>query len=99
MTRDHRLIVTLDEIRALRWTCGTCGASITFPLDRTIRWPDRCPACHEDAPSDPAAAQADETFRKLIAALQASVRVVRHSPGPSATLSFEFVERVEPGKP
>jgi ribosomal protein S27AE len=93
MTREHRLVLSLDEIIGLRWTCGTCGVAISFPFDRTIRWPEQCPACGEHVSmQDPATVDAVQSMRALITALQAAVRVVRHPQLASATLSLEFVD-------
>src|SRR4051812_37534104 len=88
MTRENRLILTLDDIRALRWTCGVCGASVSFALDRTIRLPRQCPACHEETPPDVGA----EALHEVMTCLQSGARIARDKKGPRATLSFEFVE-------
>lgn len=92
MTRDNRVVLSLDEIRALRWTCGTCGVSITFPLDRTMRWPERCPACHGLPPQTADAARAEEAMRRFITALQQAVGASRDPQVLGATIGLEFVE-------
>jgi hypothetical protein len=77
MTREDRWIVSLDEIRALRWECVACHVAIAFALDQTIRLPLTCPGCGADgivsgSPDDRAAA---DFVRALKAVLQAKTRL------------------------
>jgi rubrerythrin len=49
MTREDRWIVSLDEIRAIRWDCPACQVMTAFALNQTIRRPVTCPICHAEA--------------------------------------------------
>lgn len=45
MTIEHRLIVDLREVRALRVECTRCHAAVSFRLDESISVPMSCPGC------------------------------------------------------
>ena len=47
MTRETRLLLSLDEIIGLRWQCNKCHAAISYRLDQTITFPQKCPSCNE----------------------------------------------------
>lgn len=47
MTREHRLILGLEEITSLRWTCHKCGVSVSYRLSETVRLPSQCPSCYD----------------------------------------------------
>ncbi|MEP7304228.1 MAG: hypothetical protein ABJA98_01795 [Acidobacteriota bacterium] len=68
MTREHRLVLSLDEITAVRWQCPICHVAISYALTETIRLPDACPSCH-----DPLDGQVDATTaaRAFIQAVKA----------------------------
>jgi hypothetical protein len=69
MTREHRLVLSLDEITALRWQCPRCRAAISYTLTETIRLPDQCPACYEDF-GDEAHKDATTAARAFVQALK-----------------------------
>jgi hypothetical protein len=81
MTREHRLVVSLDEIAAVRWQCPQCHVAISYALTETIRIPDQCPACHELL--DGAHQDATTAARALVQALKAAIRT-------AAPLRLEF---------
>lgn len=91
MTREHRLVLSLDEIQGVRWSCTTCGSAISYQLDQSIRLPQACLACNApflDAPTF-------EAFRQLqafIDALKGTLRVTRANP-LGATLKLELTDR------
>ena len=45
MTRENRMILTLDEIRGVRWTCAKCGTATLFTFEKPVRLPHECPGC------------------------------------------------------
>jgi hypothetical protein len=45
MTREHVLVLGLDEIRSIRWRCETCGSATTFALDQTVSLSQSCTVC------------------------------------------------------
>jgi hypothetical protein len=47
MTKESRLLLSLDEISGLRWQCNKCESAISFQLDQTIRFPQQCPVCNQ----------------------------------------------------
>lgn len=88
MTREDRLIVSLDEIRALRWTCTTCHLAMAFALDQPIRLPVTCPGCGADAvdPTLPA--------HQVYADFVRTVKVLRHRH--DTTLQLELLAESAP---
>jgi transcription initiation factor IIE alpha subunit len=92
MTRETRLILSLDEIQGVRWQCNKCGAATSYRLDQTIRLPQACPSCNEPFTE---AASFDE-FQRLeafVAALKHALRVSTH-PHRSlgGTLTLEVLD-------
>jgi hypothetical protein len=67
MTREHRLVLSLDEIAAVRWTCPACHVAISYALTETIRLPAACPSCHDplDGLPEGAMATADHFVKAL----------------------------------
>lgn len=87
MTREDRWIVTLDEIAALRWTCGRCKAAVSFPLDRTITLPPACANC---------GVRIDWPELGILRDFVESLMALRRPPRPHAedsTLALEFIHR------
>jgi hypothetical protein len=91
MTREDRWIVSLDEIRALRWECPGCHVALSFALDQTIRLPSSCPSCGADAldPSHPDARTAADFIRAL--------KSLRQEPR-TGTLRLEFLAAAGPDR-
>lgn len=89
MTREHRLILSLDEIHAVRWVCAKCGVALSYRLDQSIQLPSKCPACqHELGPT----ALADyRELQAFVEALKLALRASR-STAIAATLQLEFVD-------
>jgi hypothetical protein len=83
MTREHRLVFSLDEITAVRWQCPRCHVAISYTLTETIRIPDDCPACHEPL----ADAHQDATT-----AARAFVQAVKAAHRAAAPLYLEFLD-------
>jgi hypothetical protein len=79
MTREHRLVLSLDEIAAVRWSCPACRVAISYALTETIRLPDGCPACHEplDAPPHKDATTAARAFVQALKGAQRGTPLLR----------------------
>jgi transcription initiation factor IIE alpha subunit len=45
MTREHILVLGLDEIQGIRLQCDLCKGAISFRLNETINIPQKCPGC------------------------------------------------------
>lgn len=75
MTRQHRLVISLDEIRAIGWTCPACRATVSFNLAKTMKLPDRCPVCNDASLED-----TDEGRRARAVAVE-FVRSLRNAVG------------------
>ena len=90
MTREDRLIVSLDEIAAIRWECPQCRVAVSFHLDESIRLPRQCPACHHDA-YDPDARSEDRIAEHFVQALKGMLRFQREHARPVGTLALEFL--------
>ena len=55
MTIENRIVVGLDDIKAVTFECGErdCGARVSLPPDRA-KVPPKCPQCgHEWLPAKP----------------------------------------------
>ncbi len=87
MTREHRLVLSLDEIHAIRWACQTCGSAVSYPLDSAIRLPPTCHACHAAFVESPSVAD----WQQLQAFVDALTRV-RPAHALGATLTLELLD-------
>ena len=47
MVVEHCYVLSLDEIKALRFRCCNCGASTSFQMSQTVNFPVQCPGCRE----------------------------------------------------
>lgn len=94
MTREDRWIVSLDEIRAIRWECARCHAAITFALDQTINLTGNCPGCGADG-LDVNYQPDHRTFTNFIAALKGLIAYQRQQQPPGrplpGTIKLEFM--------
>lgn len=93
MTREHRLILTLDEIHAVRWVCRKCHVAVSYRLDQSIQLPPKCPACQHELGS--AAAADFQHLQAFVDALKLALRAAR-STAIAATLQLEFIEDQTP---
>jgi hypothetical protein len=93
MTREDRWIVSLDEIRALRWECPRCQVAVSFSINQTINWPAVCPGCGHSAFEDliPHHKPYAEFARLLKAVIQS-----QQMPGNPGAVRLEFL--AEPGR-
>ncbi len=96
MTREHRLVLSLDEITAVRWECPHCHVAISYALNQTIRISSVCPSCNADVadPSGPAYRATVEFVRALKALLQAAGR-----PDAASPLRLELLPRSPRDRP
>lgn len=95
MTREHRLVLSLDEVHAIRWACLKCGSAVSYRVDESIRLLSKCPACQHELGE---AAAAD--FRQLqafVETLKLALRASR-SKAIAATLQLEFIEDTKDGQ-
>ena len=91
MTREDRWIVSIDEIAALRWQCFNCKSAVTFQLDQTVRFPETCPNCRENAVNADYV-PAHSSMDRFAEALKALARLNREHPD-AGTISLEFAAR------
>ena len=52
MVVEHSHVLSLDEIKALRFRCKKCKAATSFRLNETINFPMTCPGCRETLHSE-----------------------------------------------
>ena len=45
MVVEHIYVLSLDEIKAIRFRCPKCRASASFRLTETVNFPASCPEC------------------------------------------------------
>jgi hypothetical protein len=92
VTREERVFVGVDEIRALRWTCSTCRVAISYPLDQTIRLPRNCPSCNADAVDDPNFRPQHAAYHRFVDAVK-TLRATESTLGDHAPgrLQMEFL--------
>lgn len=93
MTREERVLIGVDEIRAIRWTCSACHAAISYPLDQTIRLPRTCPSCGADAFDDPQFKPQHAAYHRFVDAVKA-LRSTESNLAPGAApgrLQMEFL--------
>ena len=45
MVVEHRYVLSLDEIKAIRFRCAKCEAATSFRIDETVQFPIQCPGC------------------------------------------------------
>lgn len=78
MTREHRLVLSLDEITAVRWECPHCHAAITYALTESIRLPaEACPACNADLDGRVDATEAAQAFVQALKGIRRATSVIR----------------------
>ena len=90
MTKESRLLLSLDEISGLRWQCNKCHSAISYQLDQTIRFPQACPSCNESLVEPPS----HDDFLQVQAfadAIKRTIAVFR-AKRLGATLRLEMVE-------
>jgi hypothetical protein len=88
MTREHILVLGLDEIQGIRLQCDLCNGAISFRLNETINIPQVCPGCR--APFVDAQSFSDyEAITRLVVAVK-TMREMAHQKRIKATLKLEF---------
>lgn len=91
MTRESRLLLSLDEISGLRWQCNKCQSAVSYHIDQTIRFPQTCPSCHEPF-IEPQTHGDFMQMQSLADAIKATINVSR-SKRLGATLTLEMVDK------
>jgi ribosomal protein S27AE len=74
MTRESRLVFSLDEIVGLRWQCIKCASTILYQLDQSIQLPQKCPSCGGMFVADPSSLDDLQHVQELLTALKATLR-------------------------
>lgn len=90
MTKESRLLLSLDEISGLRWQCNKCHSAISYRMDQTIRFPPTCVSCNESF-VEPPSFNDFQQIQMFADALKATLGTLR-SKRLGATLQFEMVE-------
>lgn len=86
MTREERWIVSLDEIRAIRWECPNCHVAMSYAMDETVKLPANCPSCNTDL-LDTFRRPSDQVYTTFVQALKS----IRSQPAPPGILKLEFL--------
>ena len=87
MTREDRWIVSLDEIRAIRWECPKCHMAISYTLTETIRLAETCPSCGEKL-LDTFVRPRDRAYGEFVATLKSIVPIQREPAAGRLWLEF-----------
>jgi PHP family Zn ribbon phosphoesterase len=74
MTRESRLLFSLDEIVGLRWQCTKCASAILYQLDQSIELPQKCPSCGGIIVSDGSSLDDLQHVQQFVSALKATLR-------------------------
>jgi hypothetical protein len=72
MTREHILVLGLDEIRSIRWQCDKCESATSFKLNESISLPQTCHGCGAEyvGPESFSELETAGAFIKALKALQ-----------------------------
>ena len=89
MTREQRLVVALTDIRGIHWQCR-CGATMTIPIDHTLRVQTHCPGCR-DPFSFPQ--ETEMLLTEFLQGLKTAIRVMQDK-NVRATLSLDLADPV-----
>jgi transcription initiation factor IIE alpha subunit len=90
MTRENRVVLSLDEIVGLRWQCSKCGSAISYRIDQTIRLTQACPACNEPF-VEASALHAFQQLQGFADAMKAAIRATT-AKQLGATLTVEVID-------
>lgn len=90
MTREDRWIVSLDEIRAIRWECPKCSVAMSFAINQTVRLPAACPSCNADA-FDTDHRPEHRSYTEFVKALKAVVQSQQAEKPALGTVRLEFL--------
>lgn len=76
MTIEHRVVLDLSDVRAIRLECATCQAAVVVQLDQTFRFPRVCPGCQETWGGRDQPSPLEQTVVGFVDALKAARRVM-----------------------
>ena len=85
MTREQRLVVPLTDIRGIHWQCR-CGATMTIPIDQTLRTPSHCPGCRDRFNFS---ATTEMALNEFLQGLKTAIRLMQDKTS-GATLSLDL---------
>jgi len=85
MTREHLLVMDVNEITGIRWECQKCRSAVTYRLNETIHLSQSCTcgAKYIDNATHGELIKAVEFVEKLKA-------LIAGTPNLKATLKFEL---------
>jgi hypothetical protein len=91
MTYEHRIVVSLDEIKSVIFECNKCGSRICRPPDRIGHVPFSCDCGHTWRPEfSRQPGIVEPLYVQFVAAIQALRLVGRENPlGFKIFLEFE----------
>src|SRR3954453_5554333 len=46
VTTEDRFVIDLSDLREVRFECSTCGAALSFKIDKWKDIPSACPGCN-----------------------------------------------------
>jgi hypothetical protein len=90
MTREHILVLGLDEVHSIRWQCDACKSALSFSVNEAIQVPQRCPACSAIF-VDGNNYSEYESIVKLIQAVK-SIHETANRKTLRATVMLEFID-------
>jgi hypothetical protein len=95
MTIERKIVVGLEDIQALTFECGKCGARVTMQPDRAREIPAECVQCHQEwisfNPTNREPDTATDTTVRFWTALQ-TVRVLIKNNKLGFKILLEFRE-------
>jgi transcription elongation factor Elf1 len=86
---EHRQIVSVVEILAVRWECPKCHVAMSFSPSQTIRLPTSCPGCHADA-VEPHLRPEHRVYSEFVDALRAVIQHQQSRAVPAGTIRLEL---------
>jgi hypothetical protein len=89
MTQERRLVLSLDEIKVIRWECAACHTVVSYGLGQDIVAPERCPNCATLwAPLQPRGVQAP--INQFLTALRQLMPPGAQDPQPPYQIKIEI---------
>ena len=105
MTSERRIIVSLEDIKALAYECKKCGAKVCFSADAQLEAAAQCFQCRatwiQESTSGPSPVPIDNSFVRQSLSMKLALSLAKlRDPEISKTLGFrvlfEFEEPVTP---
>jgi hypothetical protein len=90
MTVEHKIVVTLDDIRTISYECNKCRARVTFPLGSELDPAPYCYNCRNQWKAETPFGQ-ESAFKKLLQSLNA-IATLEKEKALGFRIRFEFDE-------